>query len=232
MEGWIQAAILLYSSHSCNTIDCNFGVCYTLPMQTQRTWDVLLIGGASGVGKTSVSYRLAHQYRVGITEVDDFQVILEHMTTAEQQPVLHYWQTHPEEAQRMDEDQQLAFMLRYSQIMSTALELVVANHLESHAPIVLEGDFILPSMAVQSAYNAIPANGRVRAIFMYEEDERQIGHNYRAREGNDQSTRARASWRHSEWLRHEAGRLGVPTIAARPWDTVFERIIAALAPAS
>ena len=46
-----------------------------------RPWQVLLIGGASGAGKTSVSYRLAHHFNVGITEVDDFQVILERMTT-------------------------------------------------------------------------------------------------------------------------------------------------------
>ncbi|HEY0736894.1 MAG TPA: hypothetical protein VGD69_18390 [Herpetosiphonaceae bacterium] len=190
---------------------------------------MLLIGGASGVGKTSVSYRLAQHYGVGITEVDDFQVILERMTTPEHQPVLHYWRTHHDEARRMSEDQQLAFMLKYSQVMATALELVIANHLESNAPIVLEGDFILPSLAVQAAYDAIPAAGRVRAIFIYEDDESQIGHNYRAREGEAQLQRARASWRHSEWLLQEAARLGVPAIAARPWDTVFQRIVATLA---
>lgn len=36
-------------------------------------WQVLLLGGASGVGKSSVSYRLAQHYGVGLTEVDDFQ---------------------------------------------------------------------------------------------------------------------------------------------------------------
>ena len=48
-----------------------------------RSWQVLLIGGASGSGKTSVSYRLANHFNVGIIEVDDFQVILERMTTPE-----------------------------------------------------------------------------------------------------------------------------------------------------
>ena len=38
-----------------------------------RRWEVLLLGGASGVGKTQVGYRLAHHFAVGITEVDDFQ---------------------------------------------------------------------------------------------------------------------------------------------------------------
>ncbi len=199
-------------------------------MSAQRTWQVLLIGGASGVGKTSVSYRLAHHYGVGITEVDDFQVILEHMTTPEQQPVLHYWRTHPEEARRMDEDQKLAYTLSYAGVMAAALELVIANHLESQAPIVLEGDFILPSLAVQPSYAGIAAEGQVRGLFIYEEDEAQLRRNYRLREGQEQPGRARSSWRYSAWLRQEAERLGVPAIPARPWETVFERTIAALAP--
>lgn len=197
-------------------------------MNAQHPWQVLLIGGASGVGKTSISYRLAHHYGVGITEVDDFQVILERMTTPEQQPVLHYWRTHPEEARRMDEEQQLAYMLSYSKVMAVALEFVIANHIESRAPIVLEGDFLLPALAVQAHYDDVAADGQMQAIFLYEDDEAQLRRNYLLREGEEQPGRARASWRHNEWLRQEAERLGVPTIAARPWDTALARAIAAV----
>jgi 2-phosphoglycerate kinase len=59
-------------------------------------WTVLLIGGASGVGKTQVSYRLAQHFGVGITEIDDFHVILERMTTPEQYPEVHLFPTDPE----------------------------------------------------------------------------------------------------------------------------------------
>ncbi len=197
-------------------------------MNTQRPWQVLLLGGASGVGKTSVSYRFAQHYGVGLTEVDDFQVILEGMTTPDQQPVLHYWRTHPDEARRMDEEQHLAHMLAYSRVMCAAVELVIANHLDSRTPIVLEGDFLLPSLAAQSAYNNIATEGQVRAIFLYEGDEQQILRNYHQREGEEQRRRARASWRHSEWLRQEAERLGIPTIPARPWNTVLTRVVDAL----
>lgn len=197
-------------------------------MNTQCPWQVLLFGGASGVGKTSVSYRLAQHYGVGITEVDDFQAILEGMTTPDQQPVLHYWRTHPDEARRMDEEQQLAYMLAYSRVMCAAVDFAIANHLESRTPIVLEGDFLLPSLAVQATYNGIAAEGLVRAIFLYEDDEGQLRCNYRQREGEEQDRRARASWRHSAWLRQEAERLGLPAIPARPWDTVLARVIAAL----
>src|SRR5947207_6139057 len=115
-------------------------------MKARPPWQVFLFGGASGVGKTRVSYRLAQHYGVGITEVDDFQAILEGMTTPEQYPVLHYWRTHFEEARRMDAQRHVAFFRAYAATMAVALELVIANHLESQTPIVLEGDFLLPAL--------------------------------------------------------------------------------------
>lgn len=205
-------------------------------MEKQRTWQVLLFGGASGVGKTSVSYRLAHAFRVGLTEVDDFQIVLQRMTTPEQQPALHYWRLHAAEVLRMDDEQMLAHTRSVADAMSGAMEFVIGNHLASHAPVVLEGDFLLPSLATRPAYDDVPAGGQVRAVFLYEEDEYeedegQILANFRAREGKEQARRARASWYYSEWLRRDAERLGLPAVPARPWDTVLERVIAALQPA-
>ncbi|MDQ3704949.1 MAG: hypothetical protein M3437_06970 [Chloroflexota bacterium] len=197
-------------------------------IEGELAWRVLLIGGASGVGKTSVSYRIAHHYGVGITEIDDFQVILERLTTPEQEPVVHLWRTQPDAWHRMDEEGKLEHSVSYAEVMARVLEPVIANHLESGNPIVLEGDFLLPTLAVKQSYDGIAAEGRVRALSLYEEDEHQISRNYAAREGEAQPERARASWRYSEWLRKEAERVGVPAISARPWDTVLERAIAAV----
>ena len=195
---------------------------------TAGGWTVLLLGGASGVGKSSVSYRLARHFGVDCLEVDDFQAVLERMTTPAEQPELHFFATRREEWRRLDEEGRLAHALRYGAVMAEALEVVVANHLEGGAPIVLEGDFILPSLAAQETFGGEPADGRVRAVFLYEEDEAQIARNYLAREGREQAGRARASWRYGEWLRGEAARLGLPAVAARPWETVLERCIAAV----
>lgn len=194
-----------------------------------RAWEVLLIGGASGVGKTSVSYRLAQYFGVGITEVDDFQVILEKMTTPEQQPVLHYWNTLPEGV-HLTPEEIVAHTLKVCRVMAPALEAVIANHLESHAPIVLEGDFILPELAMRENFLEMPNAGRVRGIFIEESDEAQIVENYLLREPDEgpQTYRARVSFLYSQRLRQEAEHLGVPVIPARPWETVFERILAAL----
>jgi 2-phosphoglycerate kinase len=200
-------------------------------METGRNWQVLVFGGASGVGKTRVSYRLAHHFAVGLTEMDDFQNVLERLTTPEQQPALHYWRQHSAEVLRFDDEQMLAHTLSVADAMSVAMELVIANHLATSAPVVLEGDFLLPSLAVRPAYDGVPAEGQVRAAFLYEEDEGQILRNFRARAGEEQPRRARASWYYSEWLRREAARLGLAAVPARPWDTVLERVIAALHPA-
>lgn len=129
----------------------------------------------------------------------------------------------------MDDDQHLSYTQSYGRVISSVLELVIGNHLENSVPVVLEGDFIQPSHAKQPAYNGIQADGRVRAVFLYEPEQQQIAHNYLVRAGEDQSRRAHLSWRYSEWLRYEAKRLGIPVVAARPWETVLDRVIAALA---
>lgn len=193
-------------------------------METQQPWHVLLICGASGVGKTRVSYPLARHFGVGITEVDDFQVVLERMTTAAQYPVLHLFRTDPDAFFALDDAGKLDVAIAYTTVMADALEAVIANHLDGGPPLVLEGDFLLPSLAVRDAYAGIPAAGRVRGFILYE-DEVQIARNYLAREGEPQPDRARWSWNHSEWLRREAKRLGLPTLAARPWETAVARTL-------
>jgi 2-phosphoglycerate kinase len=198
--------------------------------KSNDTWQVLLLGGASGVGKTQVSYRLAAALGLGITEVDDFQVILQCMTTPEQLPRLHFWDMYPDEAQRLDEAQLLAHIQAVGRELAPALEAVIANHLTDGPSLVLEGDFILPELAARTAFAGVHADRRVRAVFIYEEDEQQILRNYHARDDKEQTRRARASWNYSQWLREEAARFGLPTVAARPWNTGLERVIEALGP--
>ena len=194
-----------------------------------RRWQVLLLGGPSGVGKTAVSYRLARHFGVGITEVDDFQVLLERMTTAEQQPAIHFWRTHPAPEQ-LSAAEIMQHLIEQSDAMRPGLEAVVANHLEASTPVVLEGDFILPALAAQARFSGQANGGRVRGAFLHEPDEQQLVANYRSREPErgPQVKRAHVSWLHGLWLRQEAERHGLPVVLARPWDTVFERLIAAV----
>ncbi len=189
-------------------------------MDKTPPWTVLLIGGASGCGKTSVSYRVAQYFGVGITEVDDFQVMLQKMTTPEQQPALHFWNTHPN-PMSLSPEEIFEQAVEIGRVMTPALEAVIENHIEEDQPIVLEGDFILPGLGSQFKEH-------VRAVFIYEPDEAQIVANYLSREpeSGPQEFRARVSWLKGEWLKQEAEKLGAIVVESRPWDTLLNRLIA------
>ena len=64
----------------------------------KRPFDILLIGEASGTGKSCVSDALSKIYGMNVVQVDDFQCIVEHYTKEEDYPVFHYWNNHFEEA--------------------------------------------------------------------------------------------------------------------------------------
>jgi 2-phosphoglycerate kinase len=194
-----------------------------------RGWQVLLLGGAAGTGKTAVAYRLAQHFEVGLTAVDDFQVLLERMTTPEQQPAVHFWATHPDPGS-LTAEEILGQGLELRRTMAIGLAAVIANHLAEQTPVVLEGDFIDPELAARVRFDDEPNDGRVRSVFLYEPDERQLLANLTNREPDEgpQVKRARVSWLYGEWLKAEATRLRQPVVEARPWDTLFERILAVL----
>lgn len=200
---------------------------FSLPHE--RSWDVLLLGGASGTGKTSVSYRLAHHFEIGITEVDDLQVGLRRMTTPEQQPILHYWHTHPE-AIDFSEEKILDLHIAVGRVLSPMLEAVIENHVEARTPVVLEGDYILPELLAQDRFARSLGVGRVRGVFLYEPDESQLLRNFLQREPEEGAQRRRAhiSWLYGQWLKEECGQYGVAALPARPWNDLLDRILQAI----
>lgn len=113
----------------------------------ERDWCILLIGGASGSGKTCVSYPLAKIFGVNLIEVDDFQVFLSSMTKPYEQPELHYWDTHPE-WQKEGVENTLQQLINVGRAFKPGLEAVIKNHIETNVPAILEGDFLLPSWSL------------------------------------------------------------------------------------
>jgi 2-phosphoglycerate kinase len=182
-------------------------------------WRVLLLGGASGTGKTALSYPLARRYGVPIVEVDDLVEALQAMTTPEQQPILHHWRTHPEAA-GYPAERIVELQIAVARALRPAVDAVVANHVGTDTPVIIEGDYLLPG----------PLPERVRAVFVHEPDVAQLVENYRLREpsAGDQRVRAEVSARYGAWLAGEAQRYGIPVLAARPWETALDRCEALL----
>ncbi|MEU4547483.1 hypothetical protein [Nonomuraea dietziae] len=182
---------------------------------------IILIGGASGTGKSQVSYPLARRLASPIVEIDDIVEALQAMTTPEQLPALHYWRANPE-AVHLPPERIVEMQISVARALVPAVRAVVANHLETMTPVVVEGDYLLPSTAAE-------LDG-VRAVFLHEGDEEQIAENYRRREpaAGAQHGRAMVSRLYGDWLASQAEAAGVPVVPARPWDDVLERVVRAL----
>jgi 2-phosphoglycerate kinase len=110
-----------------------------------RPWDVLLIGGASGVGKTTVAGRLARDLGVGVAEVDDLHTAVTTMTTPEQQPLLHHWQTSPAAAS-MSAEEIVDLHVSVSRLLVPVVRTVCEQHAEDGSPVILEGDYLVPEI--------------------------------------------------------------------------------------
>ncbi|MFC4060910.1 hypothetical protein ACFOWE_21615 [Planomonospora corallina] len=210
-------------------------------------WKVLLLGGASGTGKSQVSYPLARRYGVALVELDDIVEALQAVTTPEQQPLLHYWRTHPEAA-HLPPDEIVRLQIATCEALAPAVEAVVANHLETGTSVVIEGDYLLPSLAAELVRRSVGAGqgtgrnagrgadgtaggrGEVAAVFLHEPDRARLVENYRRREpgAGEQTGRAEVSARYGDWLAARAAEAGVPVVPARPWDDTLQRVVEAL----
>ena len=194
-----------------------------------RSWDVLLLGGASGVGKSTVGYRLARDLGVGIAEVDDLHRAVRAMTTPEQQPILHYWHTRPE-AMSLSAEQIVQLHISVCRILLPAVRAVVTQHVEDGRPIVLEGDYLVPEVLEPHDEWGAGHLERVRAVFLDEPDTGQIVRNLYQREPDqgDQSGRAQVTQMFARWLREDCARRSVLSVPVRPLDTAPERVLSAL----
>ena len=58
-------------------------------------WTVLLLGGASGIGKSTLAKTLGIRYGVPVTSGDDIVNGVMAMTSPSTHPVIHRWDTDP-----------------------------------------------------------------------------------------------------------------------------------------
>ncbi len=188
-----------------------------------RAFDILLIGGASGVGKSHISYLLSKIYEMNVVQVDDFQCIVEHFTKEEDYPIFHYWNNHLEEARKQPMEKKLEIMINYANELSGVLELVIKNHLEEDRPMILEGDFISPLLCKKLLQDS-EIKARIKCVFIIEDDKEQIIQNYLKREGSIQADRSELSLRYNNWIKEHLEGTEIIAVESTPWETSINRI--------
>jgi 2-phosphoglycerate kinase len=191
-------------------------------MRNEMPGLVTLVCGASGVGKSRTALGLAARYGVPLSEADDIVTALEAMTSAEQQPQLHYWNTHPD-AHTWPPERIADLHFQVVDVLRPAFAAVIADHIASRAPVVMEGDYL-------SAELALARPGLVRAVVLDEPDEQQLVANYQAREPDHhtQHHRASVSILIGAQLAQRARTARMPVLPARPWTNQLDRADRAL----
>ncbi|MFD7641579.1 AAA family ATPase [Kitasatospora sp. NPDC059795] len=194
-------------------------------------WDVLLIGGASGVGKSRAAARLAEARGAFTVEFDDVVAALQAATTPATHPSLHLFAGHRDPERELGADRVLELQIATAQAMDEAVLGVVRNRLSVEVPAVVEGDYLTPAAAARAAAEAAEQHRRVRAVFLHEGDPARIGANYAHREPHlgPQPGRAAVSAEYSHWLAAQARAHGLPVLDCRPYDALPQRLAAALA---
>ncbi len=208
----------------------------------QDEWKILLIAGSSGVGKTVIAQGLARQLSIPLLLVDDVRLALQQVTTHVQQPGLHIFLNYQAEQWRRAESIRDDW-ITIGQAMIPPLKVIMAHHIvvPSVGSIIIEGDGILPSLATSQTFtdlrhfSGLEINHEIRAVFIIEPDEEQILRNLQTRGRGfetwgeeEQRAFGHASWLFGQWLLQDAQAHYLPVLAARPYDSLLERILAVI----
>jgi 2-phosphoglycerate kinase len=186
-----------------------------------KDWTVLLLCGASGIGKSTLARAIGMHYDVPVTTGDDIVNGVMAMTGQETHPVLHRWDT--DLATRSWSPRQISELhLQAAEVLQPAFAAVIDDHLDAGTRTVLEGDYLLPSLASGQ-------DGRVVGIMLIEKDTTSLESNYGAREpGEDHAVRSEVSVLLGDAFTRMAIEAWMPLVSARPWNTAVARVEAAL----
>lgn len=188
---------------------------------------MLLVGGPSGVGKSTLARELAARAGAALAHTDDFRMALERVLSVGENADLHAFADAGPEL--LSPAESVGAWRRIGAVVGHALEIVVAHHVFDGSPVVIEGDALLPSFAAQSQFAGYAVGHGLRALYVVEPDESVVHHNLVVRgrdwrmgpEGLERY--ARATWLYGQWLAGEAAAHDVPVLQPRPWESLAAR---------
>jgi 2-phosphoglycerate kinase len=197
-------------------------------------WNVLLIGGCSCTGKSTLSRDLASRLDARVVDTDLFWMVLGRAVPIEVAPDLHYFTS--EECWSLEPRELVERYLSVSRYVCRAIEDLIAHFDILGTAAILEGCWLLPEFAIQGTYAGRQVGQRVRSLFIQEPDVSQLEHRLLSREPRASRWESATKWRNFVEMqysfglevRQEAESLGLPVLESRPLETLVDRTLAAL----
>jgi len=197
------------------------------------TWTVLLIGGPAATRKTSVAKTIAARCGAEVLQADDVWLALQRAIDPDTRPTLHFYARETVWDRPIEE--LVTAMRVLADEVSAALEPVTAHHLRVRDRIVIEGVWITPAFAARKAFGGSTYDGAVRSVFIDERDQTAIrdvmlarGRGIQEWLPRRQTAMVRMQAGYGEWLREAASAQGLPLVAARPVETLVDRVLTAV----
>src|SRR5688572_23100560 len=113
-------------------------------------WTVLFIGGMTTCGKSTLADALSRHFGARVVEADLFNLVLQNTLPEDANLASRLFARGQLEGLSAEE---LAERLgQWSEFVSSALEVVVADRLMTKQPAIIEGVWLQPSLAVRQSY--------------------------------------------------------------------------------
>ena len=193
-------------------------------------WDVLLIGGHSTSGKSTVAANIGKRLGVPVSQVDDHRIGLQRVTHPGQIEGIHFFLQPEAEIFRHPMSVLVERHVRIATVMSRVMEAVIAHHVLVKQPIILEGDGILPELGTRSEIDDLSRwRGACARSFSLAAPMKSSRLPARARwpgaPGPHTEDWTKLAWHYGQWMRGECERHSIPIVESQPWATLEERVL-------
>lgn len=186
-------------------------------------WQVLLIGGASGTGKSHLARQLAEYYKVPLTEIDDIRIALQQMAEREKHPNLFTFVDNKDFLNEFSEEEFVSKLLAVGEAIWPALDALIEKHVRCNERVIFEGDGIVPELLANRSQDYI------KSIFLHDElesmQERMTNRNRYGTEHGKAEKQAAFAHAYSEVIKQQSEANGFRTIPVSPIETLFTRCI-------
>jgi 2-phosphoglycerate kinase len=185
---------------------------------------VLLIGGTSGTGKSSLAARVRLARRAEVYALDDLRALLRQTTPSPDVPGIRFFDQ-GDAVLRHDPEELLARTIARAREVCAALNSVVTQRLRARTPLIVEGDDLLPEFV-----DSLPHPESVSIVFVLPTSEAEVacreverGPELARSGGRQRSVRVRTTWLYAEWLRAEATKRRQTVLNAAPIDALVRQ---------